>query len=157
MECVRVCPQDNLALNLRAFGSDLGTPRRSQRLDEVFLALVMLGSALAFSAVFTGPWGGLKSAAYAIGSPAWAAYAAGFLGLNLILMPAIYGLAVRAGQSTWKGWSSLRRLMANFAQALLPLGLFAWIAFTISFALPVATILCCRIHWDGAGTCSGRR
>ena len=142
MECIRVCPQDNLALNLRAFGSDLGTPRRSQRLDEAFLALVMLGSALAFSAVFTGPWGGLKSAAYAIGSQAWAAYAAGFLGFNLILLPTVYGLAVRAGQRTWKGWVTLRRSMANFAQALLPLGLFAWIAFTISFALPkLATIL----------------
>ena len=142
MECLRVCPQDNLALNLRPFGSDVGAPRRSQRLDEAFLALVMLGSALAFSAVFTGPWGILKSAAYAIGTPAWVAYAACFLGLNLILLPAIYGLAVRAGQTTWKGWYSLRRSMANFAQALLPLGLFAWIAFTISFALPkLETIL----------------
>jgi polyferredoxin len=142
MECLRVCPQDNLALNLRPFGSDVGTPRRSQRLDEAFLALVMLGSALAFSAVFTGPWGGLKSAAYAIGSPMWAAYAAGFLGLNLILLPVIYGLAVGVGQKSWKGWAALRRSMANFAQVLLPLGLFAWIAFTISFALPkLATIL----------------
>ncbi len=47
MECLRVCPQDNIALNLRPFGSDLGVTRRSQRLDEAFLALVMLGSALA--------------------------------------------------------------------------------------------------------------
>lgn len=136
MECLRVCPKDNIALNLRPFGSDVGAPRRSQRLDEAFLALVMLGSALAFSAVFTGPWGNLKSAAYAIGSPAWAGYVTGYLSLNLILLPAAFGMAVQAGQQSWKGWVSLRRSMANFAQALLPLGLFAWIAFTISFALP---------------------
>jgi hypothetical protein len=102
----------------------------------------MLGSALTFSAVFTGPWGSLKSAAYSIGTLQWGAYAVGFLFINLIGTPAVYGLAIRAGQSTWKGWASLRRSMANFTQALLPLGLFAWIAFTISFALPkLATIL----------------
>jgi hypothetical protein len=142
MECLRVCPKDNIALNLRPFGSDVGSSRRSQRLDEAFLALVMLGSALAFSAVFTGPWGNLKNAAYAIGSPAWAGYVTGYLGLNLILLPAAFGMAVQAGQQSWKGWVSLRRSMANFAQTLLPLGLFAWIAFTISFALPkLGTIL----------------
>jgi polyferredoxin len=136
MECLRVCPQDNIALNLRPFGSDLGAIRRSQRLDEAFLALVMLGSALAFAAVFTGPWGGLKQAAYAIGSPAWAGFTAGFLGLNLALLPLAYILAVRLGQQSWKGWVSLKRSLANYSQGLLPLGLFAWIAFTISFALP---------------------
>ena len=26
MECLRVCPQDNIAVNLRPFGSDLGRP-----------------------------------------------------------------------------------------------------------------------------------
>ncbi len=30
----------------------------------------------------------------------------------------------------------MKRLIANLAQGLLPLGLMAWIAFTISFALP---------------------
>jgi polyferredoxin len=75
LECVRVCPHDNLAVNLRPFGEDLFVPRpASRRLDEAFLALVMLGSALAFSAVFTGPWGWLKNAAFAIGSPAWLGY-----------------------------------------------------------------------------------
>ena len=29
MECLRVCPKDNIALNLRPFGSDLGQPRRN--------------------------------------------------------------------------------------------------------------------------------
>jgi len=58
MECLRACPQDNLALNLRPFGTDIGKPRTANRLDEAFLALVMLGSVLAFTSVFVGPWGG---------------------------------------------------------------------------------------------------
>jgi hypothetical protein len=141
MECLRACPQDNLALNLRPFGTDIGKPRTGNRLDEAFLALVMLGSALTFAAVFVGPWGWLKSAAFAIGSLRWAGYAAGFLVINLLLLPGLFALATWAGQK-YGGKKlltkklTLRREFANQSQALLPLGLTAWIAFTISFALP---------------------
>jgi hypothetical protein len=136
MECLRVCPKDNIALNLRPFGSDLGTPRGTQRLDEVVMALVMLGSALVFAAVFTGPWGSLKNAAFNIGSLPWLGYAGTALLLNLVLLPAVYILAVRLGDKTTSQRRTLRRAIANQSQALLPLGLFSWIAFTISFALP---------------------
>jgi NAD-dependent dihydropyrimidine dehydrogenase PreA subunit len=141
MECLRACPQDNLALNLRPFGTDIGKPRTSNRLDEAFLALIMLGSALAFAAVFVGPWGWLKSAAFAIGSFRWVGYAAGFLVINLLLLPGLFALATWAGQKL--GGKNLptkrlvlKREIANQSQALLPLGLMAWIAFTVSFALP---------------------
>lgn len=141
MECLRACPQDNLALSLRPFGSDIGKPRTSNRLDEAFLALVMLGSALAFAAVFVGPWGWLKSAAFAIGSLQWIGYAAGFLALNLLLLPGLFILATWTGQRLGErnlSWNRLplKREIANQSQALLPLGLMAWIAFTVSFALP---------------------
>jgi polyferredoxin len=135
MECLRACPKDNLAVNLRPFGSDLAG-RTSGRLDEAFLALVMLGSALAFSAVFSGPWGGLKSAAFNIGSRAWLGYAAGFLGLNVGLLPGLFALTVWAGEKWSGGKRALRKAMAEQAQALLPLGLLAWMAFTVSFAFP---------------------
>lgn len=140
MECLRTCPSDNIAVNLRPFGTDLAPERRgsrpSGRLDEAFLALVMLGSALAFSAVFIGPWGSLKAAAFAIGSPAWLLYGLGFLVLNLAVLPCAFATAVWAGQR-WSGAKAqLRRAVADQSQVLLPLGLFAWIAFTISFAFP---------------------
>ena len=142
MECLRACPQDNLALNLRPFGADIGKPRSSNRLDEAFLALVMLGSALAFAAVFTGPWGWLKSAASAIGSLRWTGYAAGFLALNLLILPGLFCLAVWASQKATTKKLALKRQISNQAQALLPLGLMAWIAFTVSFALPkLGTVL----------------
>jgi NAD-dependent dihydropyrimidine dehydrogenase PreA subunit len=136
MECLRACPQDNLALNLRPFGADLGKANFSSRLDQVFLALVMLGSVLTFAAVFIGPWGWLKSAAFEIGSPRWAAYAAGFLALNILVLPALFALATWLGQNYSGRRRPLKREMANQSQALLPLGLMAWMAFTISFALP---------------------
>lgn len=136
MECLRVCPKDNIALNIRPFGSDLGAPRNSHRLDEVFLALVMLGSALAFSTVFTGPWGALKTAAFRIGSQAWLAYASAFLALNLLVLPGLFALAAGLGPKLAHRRITLRQAIANQAQALLPLGLLTWIAFTISFAFP---------------------
>jgi len=136
MECLRVCPKDNIALNVRPFGDDLGASRRVPRLDEAFLALVMLGSALAFSAVFTGPWGALKTAAFRIGSVEWLAYAGGFLVLNLILIPGTFALAAGLGRKLARSRAPLRKVISDQAQALLPLGLFTWIAFTISFAFP---------------------
>ena len=136
MECLRVCPQDNIALNIRPFGNDLGAARHTGRLDEVFLALVMLGSALAFSAVFTGPWGDLKTAAFQIGSIEWLIYAGVFLGLNLLILPGAFVLATGLGLKFARRRVPLRQAIANQAQALLPLGLFTWIAFTISFAFP---------------------
>jgi NAD-dependent dihydropyrimidine dehydrogenase PreA subunit len=139
MECVRVCPQDNLSVRVRPFGADLLASMPAKKLDEPFLALVMLASALAFSAVFTGPWGALKSAAFSIGSSEWMLYGAGFLALNLIVLPGLYSLSVWLGQ-IWTGsrlsQRSFRQALVDASSALLPLGLCSWIAFTISFALP---------------------
>jgi NAD-dependent dihydropyrimidine dehydrogenase PreA subunit len=151
MECLRACPQDNLALNLRPFGTDIGIVRLSNRLDEAFLALVMLGSVLAFAAVFVGPWGWLKSAAYTIGSLRWSGYALGFLSLNLLVLPGLFCLAVWTGQKYSGRKLPLKQEIANQSQSLLPLGLMAWVAFTLSFALPklgyVASVMNDPLGW----------
>lgn len=134
LECLRTCPQDNLALNLRPFGSDLGTLKASYHLDETFLALVMLGSVMTFSAVFTGPWGWLKSAALDIGSLQWAIYVAGYLLLNLAILPISFGAIIWAGRKFSRDMHQLKQTISIQAQALIPLGLMAWMAFTVSFA-----------------------
>jgi hypothetical protein len=111
----------------------------------------MLGSALLFAAVFTGPWGSLKNAAFNIGSLPWLGYAGAALLLNLILLPAAYVLVVWLGDRGAVQRKALRRAIANQSQALLPLGLFSWIAFTISFALPkfsyVISVLSDPLGW----------
>lgn len=131
-ECVRVCPSDNVAVNLRAFGKDFLTPNNAPRLDETYLALVMLGCALAFSAVFLGPWGWLRRAAYAVGSMDWLLYGAGFLLFAGLLVPGVYALAIRAGGPAGEPISG--KILARYARPLLPLGLAAWVAFTVAFA-----------------------
>jgi ferredoxin len=151
LECLRACPHDNLAINLRPFGADLARPRSTSRLDEALLALVMLGSVMAFAAVFTGPWGWLKSAAFAIGTPEWLAYSSGYLALNLLLLPAIFSLAVWLGNNRPNSLPTFKKSIARQAHSLIPLGLMAWIAFTISFALPklnfIATVLNDPFGW----------
>jgi hypothetical protein len=65
-ECIRTCPHDNIAINLRPFSADLAKP--STRMDEAFKAFIMLGSAMIYAGVLLGPWGAFKDAAYNVGT-----------------------------------------------------------------------------------------
>ncbi|MEI7988922.1 MAG: 4Fe-4S binding protein [Chloroflexota bacterium] len=133
MECLRVCSKDNIAVNLRPFGEDLKS-KNQFRLDEVFLGLVMLSSVLIDSAIFLGSWGDLKSAAFAVGSIPWWIFVAAFLLVSLGILPGLYIFAVWIGVRLSGERSSLKQALSNQGQALIPLGLMAWIAFTVSFA-----------------------
>jgi polyferredoxin len=135
MECIRTCPHDNIAINARPFGADLQNP--PARLDEAFKSFVMLGSAMVYSAVLLGPWGALKDAAYRIGTSSWFMYAAAFLVLIGILLPALFALCVSPAGDL----RSFRQRFSRMSKALVPLGLTAWIAFSLSFVLTNATYI----------------
>jgi polyferredoxin len=133
MECLRTCPLDNVVISVRPPGVDLFDHRR-RTLDETFKALIMLGSALLYSAVFLGPWGWLKSAAYSIGSAAWWGYALAFVLAVLGLIPSLFVAAVWTGNVLSGSRHAIRHTVNHFAPGLTPLGLAAWIAFSLSFA-----------------------
>lgn len=140
-ECLKTCTLDNVAINLRPFGADL-LEHREGRSDEAFKGLIMLTCALVYSAVLLGPWGELKAAANAVGTPAWLTYVAGFLALNLFLVPALFLGTAALGQICSAHFSTpainrlnLRRAFVNYAYVLVPLGLAAWIAFSLGFVL----------------------
>jgi hypothetical protein len=132
MECLRTCPHDNVAINLRPFGADLAAPS-GRKLDEAYKAFIMLGSAMLYAAVLLGPWGALKSAAYSVGSYPWLAYAAGFLFFVFGLLPSLFWLATACGRALAKSTPSRGKTFIHFSYALVPLGLTAWIAFSLSF------------------------
>ncbi len=92
MECIRTCPHDNIAINLRPFSTDLAKP--TARLDEAFKSFIMLGSAMIYAGVLLGPWGMLKDAAYNVGISNWFVYAAVFLGIIFIILPSLFALCV---------------------------------------------------------------
>lgn len=137
MECLRTCPQDNIAFHIRPVGADL-TVARGRRLDEAYKAFIMLGSAAIYSIVMLGPWGALKDAAYQVGSAGWFVYSAGFLLVTLVLLPGLFWLVVRAGYR-WaqRGQQhqrcSPRQAFVAYAYSLVPLGLAAWVAFSLGF------------------------
>jgi hypothetical protein len=136
MECIRTCPHDNIAVNLRPFSADLARP--SNKLDEAFKAFIMLGAALIYAYVLMGSNGAAKLAAYTVFSSAWFIYASVFLAFIFILLPGLYWLAVRIGNVNLPVTT---KLFASASTALIPLGLMFWVAFSLSFVLTNATYI----------------
>src|SRR6266487_6032335 len=135
MECIRTCPHDNIAVNLRPFSADLAEP--STRLDEAFKAFIMLGSAMIYAGVLLGPWGTFKDAAYNVGTSAWFIYAACFLGIIFILLPGLFALCISRSENL----NDFKKRFASLATALIPLGLMFWVAFSLSFVLTNASYI----------------
>ena len=135
MECIRTCPHDNIAVNLRPFSADLAKP--STRMDEAFKAFIMLGSAMIYAGVLLGPWGTLKDAAYNVGSSTWFVYVIVFLAIIFILLPGFFTLGILKTKSILP----LKQRFASLSTALIPLGLMFWVAFSLSFVLTNASYI----------------
>jgi hypothetical protein len=135
MECIRTCPHDNIAINLRPFSADLAKP--SKRMDEAFKAFIMLGSAMIYAGVLLGPWGASKDAAYNVGTSAWLIYAGIFLAIIFVILPGLFTLGILQSKSVLP----LKQRFASLATALIPLGLMFWVAFSLSFVLTNASYI----------------
>ena len=135
MECIRTCPHDNIAVNVRPFSADLVRP--SARMDEAFKAFIMLGSAMIYAGVLLGPWGMLKDAAYNVGTRAWFLYAIVFLSVIFGIMPAFFALCV----TRFENINIFKKRFATLSTALIPLGLMFWVAFSLSFVLTNASYI----------------
>lgn len=131
-ECIKTCPKNNVTVNLRPFGDDLLVVKE-HRMDEAYKAFIMLGCALLYSAVFLGPWGWLKDAANMETLGGWLAYIAGFWFCVMLALPGLYGLSVIAARRVARQTAPLRALFVGYAYTLVPLGLAAWIAFSVGF------------------------
>ena len=129
MECIRTCPHDNIAVNLRPFSADLAKP--STRMDEAFKAFIMLGSAMIYAGVLLGPWGAFKDAAYNVGSSAWFVYAVVFLSIIFGVLPGLFSLGIFQKKNN----VPFKNRFASLSTALIPLGLMFWVAFSLSFVL----------------------
>ena len=135
MECIRTCPHDNIAINLRPFSADLAKP--STRIDEAFKAFIMLGSAIIYAGVLLGPWGAFKDAAYNVGSSSWFLYAFVFLAIIFVVLPGLFTLGIQTAKNTLP----LKQRFALLSTALIPLGLMFWVAFSLSFVLTNASYI----------------
>jgi len=134
VECLKTCPKNNIVINLRPFGSDL-LVGKERRLDEAYKAFIMLGCALLYSGVLLGPWGWIKRWANMDSLPHWGMYAITFLIINLALLPGLFWLATWITRRMTGQQLPMRRLFIDYAYTLIPLGLAAWIAFSLGFVL----------------------
>lgn len=155
MECIRTCPHDNIAVNLRPFSADLAQP--SAKMDESIKSFIMLAAALIYATVLMGSNGAVKQAAFNVFSAEWFLYAAVFLAVMFILMPGLFWLAVRAGNPRLP---VTRKRFAIASTALIPLGLMFWVAFSLSFVLTNASYIAAALSdplglgWNLFGTAS---
>ena len=128
-ECIKSCPKENVGLFVRPFGSD----RMLRGYDEMFNVIIMLVVAIAFSITMLGPWGPIKTAANVTESRQiipFLMYLASVWGSALIVFPGLYLLAARTGSRLAGGVDS-RDMTLRLAYALIPIGIFSWIAFSL--------------------------
>lgn len=157
-ECLRTCTMDNVVINLRKPGADLGKPLGTKKLDEAFKALIMLACSMIYPAVLFGPWAQVKEWA-ALGSAyGWIIYATVFLSASLLLLPGFFWLAARTSGRRSGCRLPTRQLFNDYSHALIPLGLAAWIAFSVGFVLTNGSYALAALSdplgwgWDVFGT-----
>jgi len=130
MECVKSCPKDNVGVFIRPFGSD----RHLKGYDEVFNVIIMLAVAIVFSITMLGPWGIIKDAANVTESRRLLPYLI-YLGviwsLALVVLPGLFTLSVKGTDRLTGGRIGTRNLMLRLTYMLIPVGMFAWIAFSL--------------------------
>ena len=130
-ECVKSCDKYNIALNLRAFGSDLHKPS-ALRMDEAWMCVILLALTLfhgfsmtsAWQSFEPGQWSLMKWMATTLGTPPAVNFTLGMVGL-LAIPIGLYALSCRiAAQWTRRAGVSGRELFAQYAFSILPVALF---------------------------------
>jgi ferredoxin len=135
-ECVKACPYDNIALKTRPFFTDLFNSKR-WRMDEAWLSLILLGTALVNLATKLGHWGWLKDWANLAEPKGFMLYALLFLFWTVVLVPATHWFFSWLSSKLSPGQAiPTKTFFMGYAYALVPLSLMIWIAFTLSFMLP---------------------
>ncbi len=131
MECVKNCPYDNIGLNLRPFASDT----EMKGYDEAWKAFIMTTLALVYSVTLLGPWGLVKNWANVTETGNWGGflvYAGVIIVSALFVVPAIYwGFAALSRWLARAKEVPVKRVFLKYSYTLVPLGLLAWIAFSV--------------------------
>jgi ferredoxin len=129
-ECIKSCPKDNVGIFIRPFGSD----RTLKGYDEMFNVIIMLVVAIAFSIVMLGPWGFIKDAANVTESKQvipFLIYLATIWSFALLIVPGFFMLVAKAAGRLAEVELNRRLLTLRLAYILIPIGIFAWIAFSL--------------------------
>lgn len=128
MECVRTCSKDNIAWNVRPLGADLVEGRRT-RVDEAYLAVIMLSMSAFHGLTMTPTWDRMVGAIESVGGASWlVAFSAGMAGMILLPLAVYYGVCVLMKALAGDGNHSAGFLFVRFSYSLLPIALFYHLA-----------------------------
>jgi len=142
MECVKACPNRNLTVKARPFCSDVGI----HRTDEAWMAFIMITLVAAYSVTLLGPWTLVRQWANVTEVGDWGGFAlhVALVWLTaLAVVPGIWYLASRLGRRLAEGVRPapaadrvpLGEVFVRTSYLLVPLGLMAWIAFSLPLIL----------------------
>ena len=129
-ECIKRCPKDNIGIFIRPFGSD----KVLKGYDEVFNVIIMLVVAVAFSITMLDPWGFIKDAANVTETKQiipFLIYLAAIWGSALGVFPALFMLTAKGANRLAGNPVNNRAMTVRLAYILIPVGIFAWIAFSL--------------------------
>jgi polyferredoxin/plastocyanin len=129
-ECIKSCPKDNVGIFIRPFGSD----QKIKGYDEMFNAIIMLVVAIAFSITMSGPWSVIRDAANVTESRQivpFLIYMGSIWILALAVFPGIFVLVADAARRLAGSGLSRQTFIFRLAYILVPIGIFAWIAFSL--------------------------
>jgi len=149
LECFKTCPHDNMAFNLRPFGTDFMSARnpadelyQRRGTDEAFKALTMIGIFLVFFYAFQGTSGQFKDMLRATTLGGYFTYIAGASLLNFLIIPALFFLFVFLSKKlSGVNGVKLKEVFVNFSYCLVTVGVAIWAAFSIGIILPNASYL----------------
>ena len=130
MECLKSCPKDNIGIFLRPFGSD----KKMAGYDEMFNIIIMLVVAIAFSITMLGPWGFIKNAANVTESgqiPQFIIYVSVLWMSALGIVPWLFVKTAALANRLSGRRVETRELALQSSYTLIPVGIFAWIAFSL--------------------------
>jgi len=138
-ECLQTCPEDNLALSLRPWGSDLVSDHR-WRADEAYLALLMLSITAFHGLTMTPNWRHLTTwlrEGLSLGH--MLAFSLGMTILMLgpiVIYAALVAISYRLGASKLEDRKfSYHDYFVRYAYALLPIALFYHLAHNLEHLL----------------------
>ena len=137
-ECVKTCPKNNIALNVRPFAHDLvNLNERRLGLDMAILAVVLLGLPTFQTIIMITPWEGwMQTLQQLSGLPSQIVFTLVFLVSTLAIPLGLFlGTTFVTKLLTRDHAVTHRRLFINFAYAFVPIGLMMHLAHNVKHLL----------------------
>jgi polyferredoxin len=123
-ECIKTCPHDNVAVNLRPFGQDM-VKSAHVRFDEAAMVIVMLAMTSFHGLTMTPVWEtSVTSIQRAAALPYLAAFTVGMFGFLILVAAAYVAFAAMSYRIAPPAGMSRRQLAIRYAYAFLPIALF---------------------------------